>query len=62
MEIPRGFICFVWGRALHFAQNRFCEDFLDPAHLMGSYGADKAAAIPIPPPMQSDARQFFDRP
>ena len=32
-------------------------------HLMiGTHGADKAAAIPIPPPMQREARQFFERP
>jgi hypothetical protein len=55
---------------IHFA---FCERRDLPRWLSGRkqiqlilmidiHGADKAAAIPIPPPIQREARQFFERP
>lgn len=30
--------------------------------MLDTHGADNAAAIPIPPPIQREARQFFERP
>lgn len=30
--------------------------------MIEAQGADSAAAIPIPPPIQREARQFFERP
>jgi hypothetical protein len=39
MEIPRGFIGFVWGRALHFAESHISALMTDAAVANGPHPA-----------------------